>query len=35
MENKNTKMATRLDNAFKLEQFVEDRGIYEFVRWFD
>lgn len=35
MENKIKKMATRIENPFTLEQFIEDRGIIEFVRWYD
>lgn len=35
MENKIKKMATRIENPFTLEQYIEDRGILEFVRWYD
>jgi hypothetical protein len=34
LTNKNTKMATRIENPFTLDQYIEDRGIIEFVRWY-
>lgn len=33
--NKNKTMATRIENPFTLEQYIEDRGIIEFVRWYE